>query len=172
MANLLYDLLGKIPVVQQIRQERGELAALRQMYDKSNAAGGLVPGRYYGLYDQGTGNLKGVSAACHCGSEYRMLSMFECFRQGYKCPNCKMEINVLKFLSAVDAEGTFKVKAHDIEALISRLPVRPVGVASDVGPRTLDTWGSNDEVRWDGTDDKSRSRAFERGDPGAVGPGF
>lgn len=148
--NLLYDLLGKLPFVQQLRSERGELAALRQLYDK-DASVGLLPGHYYLLVDQGTGNAKGVSYVCRCSQEYRLLSLFECFRQGYRCPNCKDEINVLKHIGAIDASGTFKIKAQELEGLLMRLPVRPTSVGGSGAPRTIDTWGGDDSaIRWGG----------------------
>lgn len=73
-----------------------------------------------------------------------MLSMFECFRQGYKCTVCKTEINVLRYLGAIDAEGKFLVKTQDIPALISRLPVRPAAVGEQAGPRFIDAGGDGD----------------------------
>lgn len=134
------------------RETCGAAAVLQQMYDRANAAGGLVPGSYYGLYDSGTGNLKGISYVCaKCTQEYRMLSMFESFRQGLKCPVCKTDINVLKHVGAIDAEGKLKVTAQELEALLSRLPVRPASVGGSA-PRAIDTWGdSNDSgVTWAG----------------------
>jgi len=173
MANLISSILDKVvsltPTVQRLR---GELAAQQQLYDKNNIAQGLVAGKYYQQVDPGNGNIKGFSAVCHCGQEWRMLSMFECFRQGYACPNCKMEISVLKHVSAIDAEGNFKVKAHELEALLTRLPVRPVGI-SQSGPRFVDTWdGVSTDKDWDGEHVGGRSKAFEMGDPGMMGPGF
>lgn len=148
MANILADLFGKLPFIQQLRQERGELAALRQLYGKDVAVG-LIPGRYYQQVDSGTGNCKGVSYVCHCGQEYRLLSIFECFRQGYRCPNCKDEINVLKYVGATDAQGVIKVKAQELEALLSKLPVRPVGVGESA-TQFLPSDDGGSDIAWQG----------------------
>ena len=128
MANLLHNLLSKIPAVRRAFQQSVS-DALEQLYDKNNIKGGLVPGKFYQLIDPGNGNVKGFSAVCHCGQEYRMLSFFETHRQGYKCKQCGMEINLLKHVGAINAEGTLLVKAHELEALLSRLPVRPASTA-------------------------------------------
>lgn len=153
MANFLqdiaYNVVGLIPGVKQIR---GERAALQQMYNVQNAAGGLVPKHYYQLVDSGTGNLKGISAVCDCGQEYRMMSLFEIFRLGYKCPVCKSDINVLKYIGAIDASGKFLVKSQEIEPLLLKmLPVRPAGVSGPTQSPYADTWNMDDSgVAWQG----------------------
>jgi hypothetical protein len=154
MSNILFELASKIPVLRNIQQMYGELSALRQLYDPNNTKGGLVPGKYYQQVDPANGNIKGMSCVCLCGNEYRMLSMFECFRQGYKCSQCRMDLNVLRFVGAVDASGKFLVKAQELEGLLRKLPVRPVGI-SDVKPsvQPIGDWGSDPTVSaagWDG----------------------
>lgn len=139
MSNLLINLLSKIPAIKEIQGVYAERNALQQLYERSNFSGGLVPGRYYQLVDPGTGNVKGFSVVCREGIEYRMHSMFECMRQGYKCPHCGFEINLLKHIGAADAEGKFLVKATELETLLRALPVRPADDPSArPGPRFID----------------------------------
>ncbi len=166
MANLLSNIIEKVvsssPTVQRLR---GELAARNAMFDHQNA-GALKPGAPYQIVDPGSGNLKGVGWLCQCGQNYRLLSMFEIFRQGYKCVVCKRDINVLRHIGAVDSDGTFKIKAPELEALVMRLPVRPADGSSSV-PRFLDS--DDAEIHDDCAKVSGRDRAFESGDPGYSG---
>ncbi len=179
MANILFELTSKIPVLRDIQKVYSERNALRQLYNRDNFSGGLVPGKYYQQIDHGSGNVKGFSAVCCCGKEHRILSLHECFAQDFKCPTCKMEVNLLKFLEVVDAEGRFKlgedkkpITAQEVRARLSKLPVRPVAA---VEQRTQ-FLGSDDFGGAEQLDNCSkvggRNRAFEGNDPGAMGPGF
>lgn len=172
MADLLFKLASKIPVLRNIQQVYGERNALRHLYANDNEKS-LIPGKYYRYVDSGSGNTKGISFVCHCGQEFRLFSMFECFRQGYACPGCKTPINVLKHVGAIDAAGKFLVKVQELESLLSKLTVRPVGVSGDAGPRFVDTWNDGSGADgWDGHRVSGRQQAFDSGDPGICGPGF
>jgi len=149
-----------------------ENAALRQLYQQSNICQGLVPGQYYRAVDPGTGNVKGYSCVCLCGKENRIYSLSAIFAQELQCPTCKMEINLLKKIGAVDASGKMLVKVQEIEAMVAKLPVRPV-LQEQSGTRFLPSdGGASDDGFYDGPRDDARSRAFTSGDPGSMGPGF
>jgi hypothetical protein len=68
------------------QKESGEAAALRQMYDGSNAVN-MSRGRWYGLHSPGTGVRTGVRWVCVCGTSHDLLEA-EKFRD-YTCGTCK-----------------------------------------------------------------------------------
>jgi hypothetical protein len=68
------------------QKESGEAAALRQMYDGSNAVN-MSRGCWYGLHSPGTGVRTGVRWVCVCGTSYDLLEA-EKFRD-FICGTCK-----------------------------------------------------------------------------------
>jgi hypothetical protein len=171
MSNLLFELASKIPILRGIQQVYSERNALRQLYERDNYSSGMVPGKYYRQVDAGNGNIKGFSAVCHCGQEYRMLSMFECFRQSYRCPQCKMEINLLRHVGAIDASGKFLIHVQQLEPLLNKLQARPVGTEQAAPFLPSDGNGTFNDA-WEGHKVGGRDKAFSSGDPAMMGPGF
>ena len=72
------------------QRESGEAAALRQMYDGSNAVN-MARGCWYGLHSPGTGIRTGVRWVCTCGTSYDLLEA-EKFR-AYTCGTCKRPLD-------------------------------------------------------------------------------
>ncbi len=130
------------------QQEAGELSALRQIYDPLNAGGGLLPNRWYRLHNT-NGNCTGFSFVCNCGQEWRLLSAFEWARE-YACPQCHAKFDLYKFVGVTDAEGKFKVGPREVEAQLTKLPVRP-GVTGRPNKNVMDTWDDGSEpTAWEG----------------------
>jgi hypothetical protein len=161
MANLLDGL--KETIVELLnpgaRQERGELEALRQMYDPSNAAGGMPPNKWFRLYNP-AGTCVGFSYVCACGQEWQMLSAFEWMRD-YSCPQCKSKFDLLKSVGIRNDKGEL-ASQDKWEALLCKLPVRPRLAGTAPAPRVLDTWANNSgDVTYGGDDARYRTKDYE-----------
>lgn len=70
-------------------RESAEAAALRSMYDSSNA-GNMQPGCWYSLHSSGSGIRTAFRWVCYCGQSYDLPGQSEAFRD-YNCqnPGCK-----------------------------------------------------------------------------------
>ncbi len=164
MAKFFDGIKHIVTSIRNLPELMNENQALRQLYQQSNFSGGLVPGQYYRVVDPGTGNCKGYSAVCLCGKEHRIYSLSAVFAQELRCPACKMEINLLKKIGACDAAGNLLVKTQEVEALVAKLPVRPVmsekqpqffstdddGGSQGGGGAASDNWSGNPPLGSDG----------------------
>ena len=172
MANFLSKMKTVITSIKNLPELLNERDALKRLYEQSNICQGLVPGNYYQSVDPGTGNVKGYSAVCLCGKENRIHSLHEVFAQDLACPTCKMEINILKKLGAVDAEGKLLITVQEVRRLLSKLPVRPAVVEKRTPFLSTDGGDSGGDSGSGFPRNDARTRAFESGDPGSMGPGF
>ena len=120
-------------------------------------------------------NLNGLIYRCQCDTEYPFPSVLEAMKD-HVCPGCKEKfVDPLKFVGINPAE----TPVNQWEGIfLAKLPHRPFSADRPKyrGPLPVGDWGNNeshfDEDNWDGVKDKSRSKAFESGDPAMMGPGF
>jgi hypothetical protein len=140
-----------------------ELSFLKEVY--YNRDGNLRPGQWYRLLSE-TGNCVGFAHYCHCGQERKLLSAWEWFRQ-YKCPQCKDDFELLKFVG-IDPASTPPAQWKSI--CDAKLPARP-GVAGKQTPSAVDIWGDSDDtgIHWGGPADRSRERGINNANPGYSG---
>jgi hypothetical protein len=125
------------------RQALGERDALKQLYDSSNAKN-ILPNSWYRLYNQ-AGSCVGFSFVCNCGVERQLISAYEWHRD-YVCPQCKVKLDLLRFVGIKNADGEIKARPEEWETLLSKLPVRPRLAGGP--PRTpfIDTWDNSDST--------------------------
>jgi hypothetical protein len=126
---------------------RGELAALRQLYDGANA-GNLQPNTWYQVLNVASAKLVGFSFVCRCMREFQLPHPHEWIRD-YNCSQCRTKFHLYKDNGIVDAEGNFKVRASDIERILGELPIRP-RLDGARRPNYVDTWdNSNSDVSYE-----------------------
>jgi hypothetical protein len=129
------------------RQQLGEGAVLKQMYEASNAQA-ILPNSWYRLHNE-AGACVGFSYVCNCKTEHQLFSAFEWMRP-YACPACAAKFDLLKHVGIKNVDGDFTKKPEEWEALLAKLPVRP-RLAGKQQQSFVDTWSNdNGDVVWDG----------------------
>ena len=129
-------------------RQSGEGQAMDQLYNNPEGRN-LRPRTWYQIVSAASGKLLGYSYVCACVRESQLPHPNEWLRD-YECPQCHDRFNLYKQTGITDAEGKFKVAASEIEAVLSKLPVRP-RIDGSAAPRFVDTWdGADDGSGWSG----------------------
>lgn len=129
------------------RQESGELAALREMYDHRNT-GNPRPNQWYRVHSQ-AGLCVGYSYTCNCHQEFQLLSHLE-YARDYECSLCHGKFNLFKDHKICDAEGNFKVRLPDIDKILLKLPIRPRLAGKPSAPPFIMVGDEDYKIQWDG----------------------
>lgn len=162
----LLDLVRKLPVIKQIGELYTENRILRDhLYATNNINLSNIPGTFSQIIDPGTGNCKGFFYRCLCQTEYQLLNVYEFLRNEiHECPTCKRSFNLLLSIDAIESDGTFKMKAQEIAARLSNLPVRPFLKATPRPPfMPVGDQGEAESAGWDGVGSTADGRGVPPG---------
>jgi hypothetical protein len=104
-----------------------------------------------------------------CGQNYEYSPDEKSVIEIHKC-GCGREFNLLFSLDAVNDDGTTKVRQDELAHRLNNLAIQRVN-STPQQPRVLAVGNDAPRVQWGGPVDRARDLAFERGDPGLMGPG-
>lgn len=132
----------------------------------------LVPlyvhnGTFSRVVEHGSEIVRFYNYHCNCGQD-TPLTVSEARTTKTRRCGCGKPFNLLRSLDLIEADGRLKA---EYEYSLMQLPVKALAVRAPQ-QRHVEVGNENVRVEWGGPVDRTREAAFERGDPGLMGPSF